>query len=84
MNESEKALFESLRALRMSIAKERGVPPYVVFNDSTLREMALDKPSDRHALLSIRGVGQKKLDDFGSDFLQAIEHHLIQASPTDE
>lgn len=80
MNESEKELFESLRALRMSIAQERGVPPYVVFNDSTLREMALEKPTDRHALLSIRGVGQKKLDDFGSDFLQAIEHHLIQAS----
>jgi len=82
MNESEKALFESLRELRMSIASERGVPPYVVFNDSTLREMALDKPTDRHALLSIRGVGQKKLDDFGSDFLQAIEHHLIQESPS--
>ncbi|PCI09594.1 ATP-dependent DNA helicase RecQ [bacterium] len=82
MNTGEKELFESLRALRMSIAKERNVPPYVVFNDSTLREMTLDKPSDRHALLSIRGVGQKKLDDFGSDFLQAIEHHLIQESAT--
>jgi ATP-dependent DNA helicase RecQ len=80
MTESEKNLFESLRALRMSIAKERNVPPYVVFNDSTLREMTLDKPASRHELISTRGVGQKKLDDFGSEFLQAIEHHLIQES----
>ena len=84
MNEAEKDLFESLRALRMSIAQERGVPPYVVFNDSTLRQMALDKPTNRHELISIRGVGQKKLDDFGRDFLQAIEHHLIQASEQGE
>ena len=83
MNEDEKNLFESLRALRMSIAQERGVPPYVVFNDSTLREMTLDKPSSRHELLAIRGVGQKKLDDFGTDFLQAIEHHLISVDTSD-
>lgn len=84
MSEDEKTLFESLRALRMSIAQERGVPPYVVFNDSSLREMVLDKPTSRHELLSIRGVGQKKLDDFGSDFLQAIEHHLIAKTSNDE
>lgn len=84
MSEDEKTLFESLRALRMSIAQERGVPPYVVFNDSSLREMVLDKPTSRHELLSIRGVGQKKLDDFGSDFLQAIEHHLIAKTSDDE
>ncbi|MDF1809000.1 MAG: RecQ family ATP-dependent DNA helicase [Phycisphaerales bacterium] len=74
---AEKDLFEALRALRMSIAQERGVPPYVVFNDSTLREMALAKPVTRHELMSIRGVGQKKLDSFGKAFLDAIEQHQI-------
>ncbi len=76
MNEGEKALFESLRALRRSIAEDRGVPPYVVFNDSTLREMALAKPASRHELLGIRGIGQKKLDEFGRVFMDAIEKHL--------
>lgn len=76
MNEDEKALFESLRALRKSIATERGVPPYVVFNDSTLREMAINKPGSRHELLTIRGIGQKKLDEFGRVFMDAIEKHL--------
>lgn len=82
MNDREKDLFEALRALRKTIAEERGVPPYVVFNDSTLREMALHKPTDRHELMSIRGVGQKKLDSFGHDFLRAIEHHLIESRPS--
>ncbi|MEX0876467.1 MAG: ATP-dependent DNA helicase RecQ [Phycisphaerales bacterium] len=84
MNEDEKALFESLRALRRSIAEERGVPPYVVFNDSTLREMALAKPGNRHQLLGIRGIGQKKLDEFGRVFLDAIEKHLARGAAGDE
>jgi len=77
LSTAEKELFETLRSLRMSIAQERGVPPYVVFNDSTLREMALAKPTTRHELMSIRGVGQKKLDSFGRAFLDAIEQHQI-------
>lgn len=80
MNEDEKALFESLRTLRKSLAEERGVPPYVVFNDSTLVEMALNKPTNRHELLGIRGIGQKKLDEFGRTFLDEIERHLAGAS----
>lgn len=83
MNDDEKALFESLRALRKSIAEERGVPPYVVFNDSTLVELALNKPTNRHELLGIRGIGQKKLDEFGRTFLQAIEHHLAGETSDD-
>ncbi|MFG0299234.1 MAG: RecQ family ATP-dependent DNA helicase [Phycisphaerales bacterium JB047] len=83
MNDNEKALFESLRALRKSIAAERGVPPYVVFNDSTLREMALSKPTNRHELLGIRGIGQKKLDEFGRVFLDAIEQHMVQVNDDD-
>jgi ATP-dependent DNA helicase RecQ len=84
MNTDEKALFETLRGLRKSIAEERGVPPYVVFNDSTLRELALNKPTNRHELLGIRGIGQKKLDEFGRTFLDAIEQHLVGASADDD
>lgn len=84
MNEDEKALFETLRALRKSIAEERGVPPYVVFNDSTLVELALSKPRSRHELLTIRGIGQKKLDEFGRTFLDAIEQHQIGAGGDDD
>ncbi len=72
MSEEERALFESLRALRMSIAKERGIPPYIVFNDSSLRDMVFNRPTSRHEMLSIKGVGQAKLDSFGDEFLAVI------------
>ena len=68
----ERALFESLRAIRKSIAEERGVPPYVVFSDATLRDMARDKPTNDHELIRIKGVGTAKLEAFGPQFLEAI------------
>ena len=68
----EKDLFESLRAVRKSIADERGVPPYVVFSDATLREMARVRPASADALLGVKGVGRVKLDLFGDAFLAAI------------
>jgi ATP-dependent DNA helicase RecQ len=68
-------LFEALRATRREIAKEQGVPPYVVFHDATLREMAAFKPRSRHALGQISGVGARKLDAYGDAFLAAIRAH---------
>ena len=68
----DEALFERLRALRKRLADEQGVPPYVVFGDATLIEMARDKPADEAALLRITGVGQSKLARYGADFLGAI------------
>ncbi len=68
----ERALFETLRALRKSIAEERGVPPYVVFSDATLRDMARERPGNDHELIRIKGVGTAKLEAFGSQFLGAI------------
>jgi len=65
-------LFEELRALRRRLADERNVPPYVVFSDVTLREMASKRPGDEHAMLAVRGVGQRKLTEFGPAFLEAI------------
>ena len=68
-------LFEALRTTRREIAKEQGVPPYVVFHDATLREMAAAKPRSLHALGQISGVGARKLDAYGDAFLAAIRTH---------
>ncbi len=68
-------LFEALRATRREIAKEAGVPPYVVFHDATLREMAAFRPTSRQALGQIGGVGARKLDAYGDAFLAAIRSH---------
>ena len=62
-------------ALRLEIARGRGVPPYVVFHDSTLREMAKAKPQSLSALLHVPGVGARKAEDFGQQFLDAIASH---------
>lgn len=71
----DRDLFESLRAVRLSIARERGVPPYVIFHDATLREMARLQPGSIEALLSVKGVGARKAEDLGERFLAAIKGH---------
>jgi len=71
----DRALFDSLRAVRLEIARSRGVPPYVIFHDATLREMARLRPMSIDALLEVRGVGARKADDLGEVFLQAIRRH---------
>ena len=65
-------LFEKLRALRKRLADERGVPAYIVFNDRVLRAMADQKPSTAAELLRISGIGPKKLETYGAQFLEAI------------
>jgi ATP-dependent DNA helicase RecQ len=71
----EPGLFESLRALRRRLAAARGVPPYVLFTDATLRDMARLRPGSAAALLRIRGVGDRKLAELGQPFLQAISDY---------
>ena len=66
-------LFEALRALRRDLAAEAQVPPYVIFHDATLREMAAARPSSLAGLGGIGGVGQRKLDAYGEAFLRVIE-----------
>ena len=68
-------LFEALRELRRELAAEAQVPPYVVFHDSTLREMAKARPSTIGELGQIGGVGSKKLEAYGERFLQEIARH---------
>jgi ATP-dependent DNA helicase RecQ len=68
----DRDLFERLRALRLELARQRGVPPYVIFHDSTLREMARLRPSSREALRAVYGVGERKAMDLGEAFLAVI------------
>ena len=70
--QTNQLLFERLRALRKRVAEERGVPPYVVFHDSVLREMAARLPRTREELLSISGVGAHKAELSGGMFLDCI------------
>jgi ATP-dependent DNA helicase RecQ len=65
-------LFDALRDVRLRIARERGVPPYVIFHDTTLKQMAERRPATIEDLHDIYGVGAKKAADFGDDFLDAI------------
>ena len=69
------ALFEKLRAVRFDIARSRGVPPYVIFHDVTLRDMARLRPTSLDSLLMVKGVGARKADDLGNLFLAAIRAH---------
>jgi len=69
-------LFEALRARRRELAAEAGVPPYVIFHDSTLREMAELKPLSLAALGRVSGVGEAKLERYGAAFVEVIDAHL--------
>jgi ATP-dependent DNA helicase RecQ len=71
----DRALFDRLRAVRLETARQRGVPPYVIFHDATLREMARLRPTSIDALRSVKGIGARKADDLGQIFLAAIRGH---------
>ena len=66
------ALFEALRQLRLQIAKEESVPPYIVFTDRTLIDMCSKLPQNEDEILNVSGVGQNKLKKYGQRFLQEI------------
>jgi len=72
LTDQERALFDSLRALRRSLADELNTPPYMVFSDDTLKEMSQVRPGSLDAIAGIRGVGARKLAAFGEAFLQSI------------
>jgi ATP-dependent DNA helicase RecQ len=65
-------LFNRLRALRKRLADERKVPAFVVFSDRSLQDMSTRKPRTRDEFLDVHGVGQKKLDEYGTPFLAEI------------
>src|SRR5262249_55587626 len=74
----DRVLFEELRRLRRDLARDQAVPPYVIFSDATLRELARRRPSTRERLRAVYGVGDKKLRDWGDLFLEAIVAHCRQ------
>jgi len=65
-------LFELLRELRLELARNEGVAPYMVFGDAALTQMAILLPSSRAEFLQVNGVGEKKLDKYGDVFLKEI------------
>lgn len=68
----DRSLFDRLRAMRLEIARSRGVPPYVIFHDSTLRELARRKPRTLEELSSVYGMGARKLEALGGVVLETI------------
>jgi ATP-dependent DNA helicase RecQ len=80
---AHRVLFEELRAVRKQLADAAGVPPFVVFSDATLVEMAKTRPGDERELLSITGVGEHKLRKYGAQFLAAIGDYRRRTAPGD-
>jgi ATP-dependent DNA helicase RecQ len=76
------ALFEALRAKRLELARAQGVPPYVVFSDRTLLEIATSRPSSEEELRTIYGVGETKLARYGAAFLDVVAAFLAEESTT--
>ena len=74
----DEVLFERLRGLRKKIADDRLVPAYVIFGDATLRQMARDFPEDEEEMRAISGVGEKKLAEFGAQFLREIGAYVAE------
>jgi ATP-dependent DNA helicase RecQ len=74
-NDADDGLFEQLRALRRGIAAAHGVPPYIIFSDKTLREMAARLPTDEAGLKSVTGVGDLKFEKYGRTFIAAIAQY---------
>ena len=70
--DADQDLWEALRSCRKRLADENNVPPYVIFHDATLVQMAVDKPQTPDALLAISGVGQTKLERYGTEFLDVV------------
>jgi ATP-dependent DNA helicase RecQ len=68
----DEELFEELRLKRSELASEMGVPAYIIFSDKTLKHLANDKPHDKESMLEVNGIGAKKFEQFGEEFLAII------------
>ena len=72
MSNNDKPLWEALRTLRLRLAREQGVPPYVIFHDATLLQMLASKPKNLQELAMISGIGTRKLEQYGTTFLEVL------------
>ncbi|MDX1588644.1 MAG: DNA helicase RecQ [Oleiphilaceae bacterium] len=80
LDPADQPLWEALRACRKQLAEEQGVPPYVIFHDSSLRDMALRKPASEAQMLEVSGVGDSKMEKYGHAFLRVIEETLADSA----
>ncbi len=78
----EESLWTALRSVRTQLAREQGVPAYVIFHDATLLAMLRERPATRAALAAISGVGERKLARYGDAFLAVLTHSAIAADAT--
>lgn len=78
---SQEVLFNKLKMLRKKLAVEKNVPPYLIFNDSTLHEMTLELPKNTDDLLAISGIGMQKAASYGVPFLELIQTHVEENRP---
>ncbi len=76
-------LFNELKRCRLSLAREKGLPPYIIFNDRTLKELSIYQPMNRDEMLKINGVGMTKYDSYGELFLSIIQNYKINKSDKD-
>jgi len=74
-DEADRRLWEALRTRRLELARAQAVPPYVVFHDATLVQMVERRPRTLGELADISGVGERKLEAYGNDFLRVIRLH---------
>jgi ATP-dependent DNA helicase RecQ len=81
---SDQDLFDRLRAVRLRIARERGVPPYVIFHDTTLRELARLKPQSVESLSGVYGIGARKAEQVGEEFIVAIGEWRRASTPNSQ
>ena len=72
-NQTDRALWLKLREKRQALASEQQVPPYVIFHDVTLKDMVDQRPQTLQELLSISGVGERKLEKYGNAFLSVLK-----------
>lgn len=77
LSTADEDLFEALRVLRTDLAREQGVPPYVIFSDLSLIQMAKKRPQDEDSFRDISGVGEVKLEKYAEQFIAVINQHLL-------
>ncbi len=70
---ADEELWQALKACRLRLARDQGVPPYIIFNDATLKEFIDHRPVSREQMLGIKGVGESKLEKYGGQFLQVLQ-----------
>ena len=81
---ADDGLFQRLRALRGQIAEKKGIPPYVVFTDATLRDMCAKRPKTRTEMLGVTGVGEAKMRAYGEVFLDAVADWTKRLGDSDD